>query len=326
MRERPLAGTARLDDGPEGGGQGPAESSGGDDGAAESEAARRTRDGVLVWRIASAFIAFLVALLVFWVGIPLLAPAYLVLVLIGVQELYSMLALRGIRVRRWSLWVAAVLTLPASLPPSYPGMPALTDGMSWRELLFGLFALFLIGLEVVHPKRDSLNTIVYSLFAYLYIPWLLGYIVTLRYTPDGRLGLWYLTLPMLAIFASDVGAYAVGSWLGRRRLAPLISPNKTVEGSFGGLVLSVVVVAAATSVLEHFAHLHVDLYDGLLFSLLVGSAAQLGDLFESLVKRWVGVKDAGFFLPGHGGVLDRIDSTLFAVPITYYFVTLVILR
>ncbi|MEJ2667761.1 MAG: phosphatidate cytidylyltransferase [Deinococcales bacterium] len=326
MRERPLAGTARLEDGPEGDGRGPAEGSDDGDAGAVSEAARRTRDGVLVWRIASAFIAFLVALLVFWVGIPLLAPAYLVLVLIGVQELYSMLALRGIRVRRWSLWVAAVLTLPASLPPSYPGMPALTDGMSWRELLFGLFALFLIGLEVVHPKRDSLNTIVYSLFAYLYIPWLLGYIVTLRYTPDGRLGLWYLTLPMLAIFASDVGAYAVGSWLGRRRLAPLISPNKTVEGSLGGLVLSVVVVAAATSVLEHFAHLHVDLYDGLLFSLLVGSAAQLGDLFESLVKRWVGVKDAGFFLPGHGGVLDRIDSTLFAVPITYYFVTLVILR
>ncbi len=237
-----------------------------------------------------------------------------------------MLQLRGIRVHKRSLWIAAVLTLPASLPASYPGMQPLFTGVSWRELLLGLFALYLIGIELVAPRTDSLNTVVYSLFGYLYIPWLFGYIVTLRYTPDGVLGLWYLTLPMLAIVASDAGAYVFGSWLGRRKLAPLISPNKTVEGSVGGLGLSVVVVAAATFLLERLAHLHVDLYDGLLFSLLVGSAAQLGDLFESLLKRWVGVKDAGIFLPGQGGVLDRIDSTLFAVPVTYYFVTLVILR
>lgn len=290
------------------------------------QAPTRRREGVHVARIASAFAAFLAAMTVFWVGLPLLAPLYLVLSLIALQEFASMLALRGVRVRKRSLWVAAVLTLPASLPASYPGMQPLVAGVSWRELLLGLFALYLIGVEIVAPRRDSLNTIVYSLFAYLYIPWLLGYMVTLRYTPDGVLGLWYLTLPMLAIVASDVGAYAFGSWLGRRKLAPLISPNKTVEGSLGGLILSVGVVAAATFLLERLAHLHVDLYDGLLFSLLVGSAAQLGDLFESLVKRWVGVKDAGIFLPGQGGVLDRIDSTLFAVPVTYYFVTLVILR
>ena len=286
----------------------------------------RRGEGVHVARIASAFAAFLAALLVFWVGLPLLAPAYLVLSLIALQEFTAMVALRGIRLRKRSLWEAAVLTLPASLPASYPGMQPLAHGVSWRELLLGLFALYLIGVEIAAPRRDSLNTIVYSLFAYLYIPWLFGYVLTLRYTPDGVLGLWYLTLPMLAIVASDVGAYAIGSWLGRRKLAPLISPNKTVEGSLGGLILSVLVVAAATFLLERLAHLHVDLYDGLLFSLLVGSAAQLGDLFESLVKRWVGVKDAGIFLPGQGGVLDRIDSTLIAVPVTYYFVTLVILR
>jgi len=293
--------------------------------AAEETPARRA-EGVHVARIASAFAAFLAAMIVFWVGLPLLAPVYLVLSLIAVQEFASMLALRGIRVRKRSLWVAAVLTLPASLPATYPGMQPLVAGVSWRELLLGLFALYLIGVEIVAPRRDSVNTIVYSLFVYLYIPWLFGDMVTLRYTPDGVLGLWYLTLPMLAIVASDVGAYAIGSWLGRRKLAPLISPNKTVEGSLGGLILSVGVVAAATFLLERLAHLHVDLYDGLLFSLLVGSAAQLGDLFESLIKRWVGVKDAGIFLPGQGGVLDRIDSTLFAVPVTYYFVTLVILR
>lgn len=279
-----------------------------------------------VARILSAFAAFLVALGVLWVGLPLLAPAYLILCLIAVQEFSTLMRLRGISIHKRSLWVVTALTLPASLPASYPGVQPPVAGMSWRELVLGLFALYLIGLEVAVPRRNSLYGIVFTLFGYLYIPWLFGYVLTLRYTPDGVLGLWYVMLPMLAIVASDVGAYVIGSLFGRRRLAPAVSPNKTVEGALGGLGLSVVVVATASFLLERFAHIHVDLYDALLFSVLVGSAAQLGDLFESMIKRWVGVKDAGIFLPGQGGVLDRIDSSLFAVPVTYYFVTLIILR
>ncbi len=288
--------------------------------------APRSPNTVLAARILSAFLAFAFALVVFWVGLPLLAPAYLVVCVIAIQEYSSMMNLRGVPIRKRSLWVAAVLTLPASLPLSYPGMPTLAAGIGWRELLVGLFVLYLIGLEVANPNRNSLHAIVFTLFGYLYIPWLFGTMITLRYTPDGVLGLWYLLLPMLAIVASDVGAFAIGSLLGRRRLAPAISPNKTVEGALGGLFLAVVVVLVATTLLRHYASIHIDVYDALLFSLLVASAAQLGDLFESLIKRWAGVKDAGVFLPGHGGVLDRIDSTLFAVPVTYYFVTLVVLR
>jgi phosphatidate cytidylyltransferase len=290
----------------------------------------RTRDGTAPScmpsaRILSSFLAFLAALLVSWVGLPLLAPAYLILTFVAVQEYSMMMSLRGIPVRRWSLWVAALLTLPAALPPSYPGMASLHAGISWREALLGIFALYLITMEIVRPNRNSLYTAVFTLFGYLYIPWLFSYIVTLRYTPDGVLGIWYLTLPILAIVAADVGGYVVGSLLGKHELAPLISPRKTLEGALGGLFLAIVVVSATLFLLERWLTLRVDLYDGLLFSLLVASAAQLGDLFESLVKRWVGVKDAGVFLPGQGGVLDRIDSHLFAIPATYYFITLFIL-
>lgn len=277
-------------------------------------------------RVVSAFTLFAAALLVLWVGLPLLAPAYLVLTLVALQEYAALMNLRGIPIRKRSLWVAAVLTLPASLPVTYPGMEPLVAGVSWREALIALFALYLVGLELANPNRNSLQAVVFTLFGYLYIPWLFGYIITLRYTPDGVLGLWYLTLPTLAVVATDVGAYVFGSIFGRRRLAPAISPNKTVEGSLGGLALAVVVVALATFLLERYTRLHVDVYDALLFSLLVSSAAQLGDLFESLLKRWAGVKDAGVFVPGHGGVLDRIDSALVAFPATYFFVTLVILR
>ena len=277
-------------------------------------------------RIGSAFLAFVGTLAVLWIGLPLMAPLYLAVCYVGAREFTAMMNLRGIPIRTRSLQVAAALTLPASLPVTYPGMQPLFDGVSWREALLGAFALYLIVLEVVRPNRNSIHTIVFTLFGYVYLPWMLGHAITLRYTPDGVLGLWYLTLPVLAIIASDVGGYVVGSLFGRRPMAPGISPAKTVEGSLGGLGLAVAVVAATLFGLERWLGLRVDVYDALLFALLVASAAQLGDLFESLLKRWAGVKDAGVFLPGHGGVLDRFDSILFAVPITYWFVTPVILR
>lgn len=277
-------------------------------------------------RIAFGLIAFLASLLVTWVGLPLLAPFYLCVALVATHEYAVMMNLRGIPIRKRSLWVATVLTLPASLPVTYPGMAPLFDGVSWREALLGLFAFYLIALEVTRPNQNSMFSVIFTLFGYLYIPWMLGFMITLRYTPNGVLGLWYLMLPLLAIIASDVGAYTFGTLFGRRKLAPQLSPKKTLEGAFGGLGLAVAIVTVTAYGLERFLHLRVDLYDAILFGILVASAAQIGDLFESLVKRWAGVKDAGIFLPGHGGVLDRIDSILFAVPVTYYFVTLVILR
>jgi phosphatidate cytidylyltransferase len=279
-----------------------------------------------VARVVSALVAFIVAVIVMWAGLPLLAPVYYFLCIVGLQEYSAMVNLRGIPIRKRSLWIATLLTLPASLPATYPGMQPLFEGMSWRELVLGLFAIYLITLEVIRPNQQSMNAIIYTLFGYLYIPWLLGYVITLRYTPDHKLGLWYLVLPILATAASDIGAYTAGSLFGKRKLAPQISPNKTLEGAFGGLGLAVLVVTLTAYGLETWLHLRVDLYDAILFSVLVASSAQLGDLFESLLKRWAGVKDSGNFLPGHGGALDRMDSALFAVPMAYYFVVLVILR
>ncbi len=277
-------------------------------------------------RALSALVAFAVAVVVMWVGLPLLAPLYYFLCLVALQEYSSLVNLRGIPIRKRSLWVATIVTLPASLPVTYPGMQPLFDGVSWRELTLGLFVIYLITLEVIKPNQNSMNAVIYTLFGYIYIPWLLGFTITLRYTPDGNLGLWYLVLPMLAVIASDIGAYVVGSLFGKRKLAPQISPNKTLEGAFGGLGLATFIVTLTSYALERWFQIRVDIYDGILFAILVASAAQLGDLFESLFKRWAGVKDSGDFLPGHGGVLDRIDSALFAIPVTYYFVTLVILR
>jgi phosphatidate cytidylyltransferase len=270
-------------------------------------------------------VAFAVTSLAVWVGLPLLIPAYLVLSFIAIQEYSDMMERRGIPIRKRTLWLATLLTLPAALPLSYPGMTGLAVGISWRELLLGVLALYLVTLELIRPNRNSLHCIVFSLFGYFYIPWLFSYLITLRFTPDSVLGVWYLALPVLAIIGSDIGAFVIGSLFGRNKLAPLISPNKTVEGSIGGVLLAIIFVMTAHWFLQQ-AGIHVDVYSLVLFSIIVALGAQLGDLFESMMKRWIGVKDAGVFLPGHGGVLDRIDSHLFALPLAFLFLSLLVFR
>jgi phosphatidate cytidylyltransferase len=274
-------------------------------------------------RIVSSFVAFLVALIVLWAGLPLLGPVYLALTLIAVEEYASMMRLRGIPIRRRSLWVASVLTLPASLPPAHPWMAPYGD-TPWRELLLLGYVAYLLVREVMTSNRHSLHSLAFTVFGYVWISWLFGLVITLRYTPDGVIGLWYLTLPVLAVISTDVGGYVIGSVFGKHPLAPRISPNKTVEGALGGFALAAVVVFVTLALMPNWTGFRFGPGHVLVFCLVVPAAALLGDLFESLVKRWVGVKDTGIFLPGHGGVLDRIDSQLIAMPVTYFLVTLLI--
>lgn len=135
--------------------------------------------------------------------------------------------------------------------------------------------------------------------------------------PSGAL---LLMLPLLVTWASDIGAYAVGRTMGRHKLIPLVSPGKTVEGAVGGLIASVVVAwAFGNGVLRPAAQLGFKWYPWglILFGAVVSVAAQVGDLAESLLKREAGVKDSSRILPGHGGILDRLDSLFFVLPVSY---------
>jgi phosphatidate cytidylyltransferase len=117
---------------------------------------------------------------------------------------------------------------------------------------------------------------------------------------------------LIAVAAFDIGSYFVGRALGSRKLSPVLSPNKTVEGLIGGIIATVIVALLAAALVEVF-----DLGTALAVAVGVIIASPLGDLAESLMKRSLGIKDMGQLIPGHGGVLDRIDSYLFAVPIAY---------
>lgn len=120
---------------------------------------------------------------------------------------------------------------------------------------------------------------------------------------------WLVVLTFLAVWATDTGALFSGKLIGGARLAPQLSPNKTWAGSAGGLVCAAIFCGA----LAFF--LHTSVVAAAMFAIVLSVAGQLGDLFESLVKRQVGCKDSGHLIPGHGGVLDRIDSILFAAPV-----------
>lgn len=130
-----------------------------------------------------------------------------------------------------------------------------------------------------------------------------------------------LMLPMLVTWASDTGAYAVGRLIGRHKLIPKVSPGKTVEGAIGGIVASVLVAWAFGNLLRNWAQLGFKWFPwGIItFGIAVSVAAQIGDLFESLIKREAGVKDSSRILPGHGGILDRLDSMFFVLPVSYLF-------
>jgi phosphatidate cytidylyltransferase len=124
-----------------------------------------------------------------------------------------------------------------------------------------------------------------------------------------------LLMPVLLTWASDIGAFFVGRAIGRRKLMPAISPSKTVAGAVGGLLASIVVAWLAVRLaLRPVAQLAFSPLGTIVFGAVISIAAQVGDLFESLLKREAGVKDSSSLIPGHGGVLDRFDSLLFALP------------
>lgn len=157
----------------------------------------------------------------------------------------------------------------------------------------------------------------WTVAGFLYLGWLLRYPLFLRDLDHGR---YWVFLALLATFATDSAAYLVGSKWGRHRMAPQISPQKTWEGAIGGFAGGL----AATFVLIPLFDLPLSWPHTALLGALIPIFAEMGDLAESALKRGAGVKEAGVFLPGHGGFLDRMDSLLLVVVMVYYYATYIL--
>lgn len=204
------------------------------------------------------------------------------------------------------------LVLGGALIASFEvGHPAVSGPFTLPALVLGAAAGIVLSAPVFE-RRASSQAPATTLLALVYVSWLLGHALLLHRSPVGD----QLVLLLVGVtWVGETAAYAVGSTLGRRRLAPEISPAKTIEGAIAQFVASVVAaLALGTWLLPDWSPWR---FAGA--GVLLGVSGQLGDLAESAIKRSAGVKDAGGLLPGHGGILDRIDGLLFNAPALYYY-------
>jgi len=183
-------------------------------------------------------------------------------------------------------------------------------------LLLTLIAVLSYRLLSTRELKQGLEDSAVVIFGVVYVALTLGYLLLTRALPGGEFLIFFV---FLVTWAADTGAYYVGTSLGRHQLAPVVSPNKTVEGLIGGLVLALgAALLARIWFLPSFG-----VTDCLVAGAVLTLAGVMGDLAESALKRSAGVKDSGVVIPGHGGMLDRLDSLLFTAPVFYYYVTLV---
>jgi phosphatidate cytidylyltransferase len=259
-------------------------------------------------RILTALIAVPLLLLVVLKG-----PAWLFLVatlafaLAGFWELSRLGSKVGLR-----LFAVGYPLVALSVAGFYPGFPALQETGPAILLLVGLAAVF-----TRDPGRETLFAATTTVFAIFYTGALLGTVVGLRMIAPEELGRSWLVFLLAVTMVGDAGAYFVGRGLGKRALAPVLSPKKTMEGLVGGILFSIV----AALVVRHLALPQLAFATAVGLGLTMALLGVVGDLFESLLKRSAGVKDTSSLVPGHGGVLDRIDSLLFAAPFLFLYVT-----
>ena len=258
----------------------------------------------------SALIA-LVAWVLFWAPPWVFALVTIAFVGLGLNEFFSLVERKGILIERW-IGLAVGLLIPISILFEFEP----TKGWELFFMMVALLTLFLLQLR----RRDSSQAIVgvsTALFGIFYVSWCFSFLIKLRFldAPSLPSGSWLVVLLLLITKGGDVGAYFVGSAIGRHALAPRISPHKTWEGMVGGLLFSVGGALVLRPVFSQVPVQHL-----LILGLMLGILGQLGDLSESLIKRDCQVKDSGTLLPGMGGVLDVLDSLLFTAPICYFYV------
>jgi phosphatidate cytidylyltransferase len=267
-------------------------------------------------RAASAALLIPLLLLVLWLGGPWIVALVAILVLLAASEAFRLLASAGhSSFPLLGLAIALVVAVGDSVAPS----------LGAAGLTLAAVAVVLTGVAALTRDNpaEGLRSWSTTVFGALYVG-LLGFVPRLGAAAPavaadailGRMGTeraWILALVLL-VWAFDTGAYAVGRRWGRRPFMAHISPRKTLEGVVGGTVTVTIVAAAILAALGQ------PWVGGLILGPLIAIAAQAGDLAESMLKRAAGAKDSGQLIPGHGGMLDRIDSFLFAAPVMTLYV------
>jgi phosphatidate cytidylyltransferase len=289
----------------------------------------RTSRSVFILRFFSTVVLWSVALIIAFSGYEL---AFHLLTsmfgLVALWEFYRMLDHKGLPTFKVTGMICGALMLAGSFYYFRKMGPAGSYDFEIAALLFFLLTVF--GRQMFARLREDepLQTMAYTLFGLLYVLWLFNFMTKIVYllprsSTGAVTGQFYCLYLIVVTKFSDMGAYLVGSVVGRHQMIPHISPKKTWEGFFGALGLSLLASLALFKLMP--GHLSMLTWThATLLGLLLGFAAVIGDLAESIIKRSTGVKDSGHFLPGIGGALDLIDSLLFTAPLLFFYLRLVL--
>lgn len=257
-------------------------------------------------RVITAVIALALFIpIIYFGGLPLQLTACL-LAAVGVYELFRM---KGLEIKSLEGVVAILGTLALVFP-----FDKYIDFEIGSLNLFYLAVMVLLSMAVVSKNTYSIDEAAFPVLVSLYVGMGFKYFVVARGDSDSLV---VLMFGLFVVWATDIGAYLVGRQFGKNKLAPAISPNKTLEGSLGGIISAVVVALIYLLFFNVKAIFGYNLFVMLLLTIILSMVGQLGDLVESAYKRHYGVKDSGKILPGHGGILDRFDSMLFVFPIMH---------
>ena len=264
----------------------------------------KSEELVLKQRVITAIVALIIFIPIILLGGPFIEIAALVLAGVAMSEV---LIMKKILLVSPEAILSILGTLFLVAPKGWlQDLPSQIN----TPAVFMAFAIALMIRTVFSKNRFNFDDAGILALTMLYIGVGFNLFVQAR-----TVGLGMILYQLLTVWCTDSGAYLVGRKLGKRKLAPQISPNKTWEGSIGGTVVAVI-VGIIFSMLGAINH---GIAATILFSLVLSIAGQMGDLIESALKRFYGVKDSGKILPGHGGILDRFDSLLLVLPMAYLF-------
>jgi len=293
------------------------------DSANAASAASPRNNSSLAQRVLSAVLLLPLIIVLVWWNVWSVAATVMVASVIGLIELYAAFRQGGYQ-PRVAVGIAGALAITVAL--------TLQSTVSF-DLILPVITFTIIGSLLAELAYDhqpgALPSWGLTLAGAFYLAWLLGHFILLRSleTPlhdtifkqfGMQPGVAWIYCACAITWLQDTGAYFVGRRFGRHKLAPILSPKKTWEGAVGGMVAAILTGIGCVLLLG----LPITLLQGALLGVIGGIVGPLGDLSESLIKRQVGLKDAGNLIPGHGGLLDRVDSLLFTVPILYYLIRL----
>jgi len=271
---------------------------------------------LLKTRVISATVGIAILVAVLLLGRLTFGVAITVVALIAMYEFYNAVSNTGLRPVKWLGYLSCILLLGVVFIPSL----TVTTEVVFLFAFIVLFILFF--LSIFWHDRYTINDISITVLGIAYVAFLFMFVILARNMENGLLMIIFV---FLGAYSTDTFAYFCGMFFGKRKFLPKISPKKTLEGTIGGFLGTILVtIAYGVFVLNAKTGSSIPVYHYIILGALIGIISQLGDWAASSVKRYVNIKDYGNIMPGHGGALDRFDSVLFVAPVIYFYFTIVL--